>query len=134
MIPPTAIVHTYSHLCCPCFKWCNTDGSVYKDVLANAYSKVVHRKCNIFKAPSGRAGKSFVHELSHLFKAYAKGNSQESIALTAAMTLPSLLLQKPHRSSKTKEHMQFLERRLKLWEEGNLEGLLQEGHNPTASV
>ena len=44
------------------------------------------------------------------------------------MTLPSLLLQKPHRSSKTKEHVQFLERRLKLWEEGNLEGLLQEGH------
>ena len=115
----------YSHLCCPCFKWCNVDGSMYKEAITNAYSEVVHWKRNIFKVPLGRAGKSFVHELFHLFKAYAEGNSLELIALTDAMTLPSLLLQKPHRSSKAKEHVQCLERHLKLWEEGDLEGLLQ---------
>ena len=109
------------------YKWCNIDGTMYKEAITNAYSEVVHWKRNIFKVPSGRAGKSFVHELSRLFRAYAEGNSLESIALTAAMTLPSLLLQKPHRSSKAKEHVQCLERRLKLWEEGDVEGLLQEG-------
>lgn len=35
-----------------------------------------------------------------------------------------LLLQKPHAKSKAKEH---LERRLKLWQDGNIEALLHEG-------
>ena len=43
------------------------------------------------------------------------------------MTMPSLLLQKPHRSSKVKEHIHCLECRLKLWTEGDLDGLLREG-------
>ena len=72
-------------------------------------------------------GKLFVRELARLFLAYAEGTTLESIALTAAMTMPSLLLQKPHRSSKVKEHIRCLECRLKLWTEGDLDGLLREG-------
>ena len=71
-------------------------------------------------------GKLFVHELARLFLAYVEGTTLESIALTAAMTMPSLLLQKPHRSSKVKEHIHCLECRLKLWTEGDLDGLLRE--------
>ena len=81
----------------------------------------------VFKVPSGRVGKLFVHELARLFLVYAEGTTLESIALTAAMTMPSLLLQKPHRSSKVKEHIHCLECRLKLWTEGDLNGLLREG-------
>ena len=51
----------------------------------------------------------------------------ESIALRAATVLPILLLQKPHRTSNTKEHITCLEKRLKIWKEGNLNDLVLEG-------
>ena len=41
--------------------------------------------------------------------------------------MPALLLQKPHPRSKAKEHTLHLERRLRLWAEGDLGGLLKEG-------
>lgn len=40
--------------------------------------------------------------------------------------MPALLLQKPSKTSKTKDHSKALERRLSLWEEGNLSDLLFE--------
>ena len=51
----------------------------------------------------------------------------ESIALKAAMVLPPLLLQKPHRQLKFHEHFKCLERRLQLWRKGNITTLLEEG-------
>ena len=49
------------------------------------------------------------------------------IALKAVHVMPALLLQKPSKSSKSKDHHADLERRLKLWEEGKIEELLYEG-------
>lgn len=37
------------------------------------------------------------------------------------------MLEKPHQKSKPKDHAALLERRLKLWEQGNLGDLLDEG-------
>ena len=66
-------------------------------------------------------------ELSYLFQAFASASALESIALKSATILPILLLQKPHKASKTKEHITCLERRLKKWKEGNLNDLVLEG-------
>ena len=49
------------------------------------------------------------------------------IALKAVLVIPASLLQKPSKSSKSKDHHAALERRLKLWEEGKNEVLLYEG-------
>ena len=43
------------------------------------------------------------------------------------MLLPSLLLQKPSKESKAKEHFEKLKERLNLWYEGKIEKLLSEG-------
>ena len=43
------------------------------------------------------------------------------------MIMPSLLLQKPSNTSKSKEHQQSLERLLDLWKNFEFEGLLFEG-------
>ena len=40
--------------------------------------------------------------------------------------MPALLLQKPSKTSKTKDHLKALERRLRLWEEGNITELVNE--------
>jgi hypothetical protein len=62
-----------------------------------------------------------------MFQAYADISSLESVALTATMVMPALLLQKPHPKSKAKEHTLYLNHRLKQWMDGDINGLLDEG-------
>ena len=77
--------------------------------------------------PYGKAGKSFVSELARLFKSFAEGSALESVALKACTLMPILLLQKPARKSKPKDHILCLERRLCSWKDGDFEELLREG-------
>ena len=72
--------------------------------LDEAYSEVVHWQNNIFNVPLENAGKSFVAELSRLYRAYADGSALEAIALKACTVMSVLLLQRPFRSSKSKDH------------------------------
>ena len=48
--------------------------------------------------------------------------------------MPNLLLQKPSRNSKSKDHLEALERRLHLWKEGELTELLIEGETIQKSL
>jgi len=102
------------------------DGTSFTRSVTLIYDEVVHWKRNLFKIPFGRAGKMFVQELTRLIKAYAESSSLEHVALKAAMIMPTLLLQKPHQRSKQKEHSILLERRMKLWSQGNLKELMNE--------
>ena len=56
-----------------------------------------------------------------------EGTALEPVALKAAMVMPLLLLQKPHSTSKSKEHTCCLEIRLRSWSLGDIEGLMNEG-------
>ena len=95
----------------PIFSWGALDHTSFTKMLDSAYDETVHWKKNCFKIPQGNAGKSFTNELARLFHAFAL----ESVALKAATVLPLLVLQKPHRRSKPKDHIGCLERRLKLY-------------------
>ena len=66
-------------------------------------------------------------ELARLFQAYADSSSLEGIAMKACTLIPILLLQKPSRTSKSKEHATHLQRRLELWQRGDIPSLLDEG-------
>ena len=111
----------------PVFTWGECDSVYFVNKLNAAYKEAVHWRPNLFKVPYGKAGKSFVSELARLFKAFATGSALESIALKAATLLPLLLLQKPARRSKAKDHSTCLERRLNTWLGGDLDELLKEG-------
>ena len=111
----------------PTFRWGEIEGGAFARATQNCYEEIVHWKRNLFKVPSGRAGKSFVRELTRMFQAYADASALESVAFQAAMAMPALLLQKPHPKSKAKEHTLHLDRRLKQWMNGDIEGLLEEG-------
>ena len=87
----------------------------------------MHWKRNLFKVPQGNAEKLFAQELSRLFSAFATASTMEALALKAATLLPLLVLQKPHRASKTRDHVVCLQRRLALWAAGNIEALVKEG-------
>ena len=66
-------------------------------------------------------------ELARLFRSAGEGSSLESIALKAAFTFCTLVTQKPTRTSKSKDHISCLERRMLLWSDGNLNELILEG-------
>ena len=65
----------------------------------------------------GNIGKVFVSELARL----------ESVALKAALVMPILLLQKPSQKAKTRDLITCLERRMKIWHDGDLNELTLEG-------
>ena len=109
--------------------WGDVDSNSFTSLLDQVYNEIVHWRRNIFPLPSGRSGKMFVSELSHLFNAYYPGSSLEGVALKAAMCLPILILQRPFSKSKSGDHVQCIERRLKLWLRGDLGALLEEGHS-----
>ena len=79
------------------------------------------RSCIIY------SGKRFVSELARLFQAFATDSPYEVFAIQTTMTLPALVLQKPHAKSKTQGHISCLHRRLALREEGDKTELLREG-------
>ena len=132
--PPSGTAEVSSHdyklplftpLPTPNFQWSGSVDSQTFSNLANVTYKDVHWRLNIFSVPSENPSKSFVTELSCLFWAYGKTNPMESIASTAAMVLPVLLL--PHPKLKTKVTTSCLEKRLVLWKEGNIPELLRKG-------
>ena len=124
---PDLELPTFPTTSTPVFTWGVHSAADFNHALEATYSEVVHWRKNSFSVPTGKAGKEFVRELSTLFSAFATASSMESIALRAATVMPILLLQKPHRTSKAKEHTACLERRLKIWKEGNLNDLVLEG-------
>ena len=109
----------------PNFMRAEVDGVSFAGAVDCAYTEVIHWRRNVFKVPSEKTGKAFAAELSRFLRAYANGSTLETIALKCAMILPFLLLQKPHKTSKAKDHIRRLER----WEAGDMDALLHEGRS-----
>ena len=108
----------------PSFTWGNVvDGPTFCRKIRAAYDEVTRWRRNVFNVPTGKAGTMFIHVLCE----YGSESPTEKIAISAAMIIPHLLLQKPHAKSKSRDHVSCLERRLSLWKEGDIESLLQEG-------
>ena len=70
--------------------------------------------------------RSNVTEFTKLINDWKLDGSLESFSIKAAIVLPRLLLQKLFKSSKTREHVAALERRLTLWQNGNITEILDE--------
>ena len=82
---------------------------------------------NLFTVPSSKAGKAFVEELTRLITGFNHKPDAEIYSLSAAILAPTLLLQKPSKASKDKEHSEILLRRLEMWKRGEFNALLREG-------
>ena len=67
-------------------------GKTFSSLWDQVYNEIAHWRRHIIPLPTGRGGKMFVCELSHLFNAYYPGFSLQGIALKAAMSLPILIL------------------------------------------
>ena len=88
---------------------------------------MVKWKKNLFRVPSGKAGQEFIDEVVKTLTLYLSGSHFESVALTMTMIIFPLLLQKPSKNSKAKDHVAHLEKRLNLWKTGEISKLLKQG-------
>ena len=109
------------------FEWGEHNGEKIIRSITLAYEKIVFWRKNLFLLPTSKSGREYIDETSRLLNEWVHDSPVASIAFKAIMIMPSLLLQKPFKSSKTKDHVKVLERRLELWKNGNIEELVIEG-------
>ena len=104
----------------------NLKGLEFVQQINDAYNTIIKWRLNMMKLPTGKAAKEFVSELTTWLEHFNKNTEFAPIALKVYHTLPSLLLQKPSKNSKAKEHLKKLEERLALWKNGDIATLLKE--------
>ena len=91
-----------------------------------AYEEIVLLKKNVFSIPFGKLGKDFVSQLTFWLRQFNVKTHLNPIALKALIDMPILLLAKPSTSSKNKDHVLCLTKRLNDWKLGNIDSLLRE--------
>ena len=109
------------------YKWGEYTNKQFEENVSSIYEKVVCWKMNIFLLPTGKGGRCFRDETTTLIGAWVRGSPLKNMELKAAIIMTCLLLQKPSKDSKSKEHTKVLERRLQLWTDGRLAELLKVG-------
>ena len=98
-----------------------------KERVENIYSKIIHLKHgNMFVPTSGNSLQAMIKEMTYLINEYNNNSPSASIALKLLMIMPKLLLLRPHKKSKTKENNEALKRRIKAWQNKELDELLKE--------
>ena len=65
--------------------------------------------------------------MTRLINSWTFRSEQDTVAMKALMVLPTLLLQKTSFTSKSKDNVETLKRRLNQWKDGQIEKLLVEG-------
>ena len=96
------------------------NGHEFVETIHVVCDEIVQWRKNLFKLPSGNADKMFIQELISWLEHFNRDSEYKSIAMKVHMILPSLLLQKPTRNSKAKDHTKKLEKRLSTWKEVEL--------------
>ena len=103
------------------------EGTDFAELITKIYEDTVRWKKNLFFIPSGKWGKEYIKLYSSWISHFNKGTTFQGIALKVAMILPNLLLQKPSATSKSREHIQSLEQRIGMWNNGKIQELWTDG-------
>ena len=109
------------------FNWGDIDGKTFTERVELIYEKVAYWKKNLFLLPTGKSGKLYIDESVKLLNSWVEGTALHNIAFKTIMIMPNLLLQKPSKNSKAKDHLTALEIRMQSWLKGDLMELLHEG-------
>ena len=102
------------------------NGTDFVKAIDDVYDEIVQWRKNLFKLPSGKASKTFINELTTWVEHFNKNSEFQCIALKVFMVLPNLILQKPSKTSKAKDHLKKVEERMTSWKEGKIYELVQE--------
>ena len=110
----------------PRFSYHDVPGETFTNLINDLYNEIVTWKKNLFKLPTGSAAKAFINELSLWLERLNRKTEHHSIALKVYIVSPALMLQKPSKMSKSREHCKKLEDRLAAWKDSRIDELIQE--------
>ena len=96
----------------------------WNDVRGTVF-KIVHWKQNLFMMPNGAPGEKYIKEITRLLKLWIQDLLLKSIALKAIHIMPALLLQKPSKNLKLKDHL--VSETFKIMGRRNISNLVHEG-------
>ena len=87
----------------PAFVWGEVDGEGFVKSIDTCYKEVVQWRRNLFRVPSGKAGKGvrIMQRSPNLLTVYVDGSTLECIVLKAVLVMPSLLLRRMRSQKKT---------------------------------
>ena len=88
------------------------------EALKVAHIEIVTWQKNIIDVPRGKIGKDFIAEATRLIQLFNNKTQWEPLAIHFLSIFFPIMLQKPSKNSKNKDHNRFLSKRLKLWKEG----------------
>lgn len=107
-----------------------SDGSltvIPTTIITDPYNEIVTWRKNVFRVPYGKTGKEFIDQVTSHINDWNSNSDQQHISLKAVFVHLAVPLQKPSPKSKTKDHQDFLSKRLAFWKEGEISKLLHEG-------
>ena len=89
--------------------WGNYTSHEFDANVSTVYEQIVYCKKNLFLLPSRKAGKQYIDETTKLMNKWLQESPLKDVAFKAVMIMPNLLLQKPSKNSKAKDHLKALE-------------------------
>lgn len=100
--------------------WGGMSGKYFSTQVNEVYDEITEWRKMSSSYLQGNMERLFTSELTSWLSKFNSDSPYQCIALKAFMILPSILLQKPPKKSKAKEHSVSLERRLRQWHLGEL--------------
>ena len=107
--------------------WGELQGYEIAKTINLTYQTITKWQRNLFLVPTGKVGQDFIDEVAKTLTLFNSGSHMESVAITMIMIMFPLLLQKPSRKSKSKEHVKYLASRLSMWKAGQICKLVYKG-------
>ena len=105
----------------------NRSDCEHENMVDEIYNTILHfHSHNIFMPNSGHAMNEMRKEMTKLILEYVMDSPRKKYSLKMLMSMPKLLLQKEHRRARASENNKALARRMKAWQEGKYEDLLNE--------
>ena len=108
------------------YTWSQNGKIISSSTIDSIYNKIFFWRKNLFVLSSGACGKRYIKEITRLLSEWVSDSPLKDISCKAIMIMSNLLLPKPSKISKSKEHQRSLERCLDLWKNGEYEDLLCE--------
>ena len=97
------------------FLWVERNGEEVTKVITEVYEKIVLWKKNSFMLSTGTAGKSYITEKTKLKNGCVNDSLFKNNVFKVIPVMSSVFLQKPSKTSKSKDHIKALQRRLDSW-------------------
>ena len=100
-----------------------------KNKFNDVYNTVVHWRKSLFLLSSSSTGKRSIEQNTRLINNWTFRSEQGTIAMKALRVLPTFLPQKTSFTSKLKDNIETLKRRLDQWKDDQIKKLLAKGKN-----